>query len=149
MHCAIGSARDPNIHDYGGGDYVVTSTLASQCPPAVGRGLAFPIADTILRGNKSDSPKQVSFVTIGDGSVHNAHFLASFKHAMLNNKISQNDLIRFERSCKGRLKNEVAPSSKFSDEEFSTHKIISYWGLKSQPTLNLMKNLCFLISCIR
>ena len=81
VHCAIGSARDPNIHDYGGGDYVVTSTLASQCPPAVGRGLAFPIADTILRGDKSDSPKQVSFVTIGDGSVHNAHFLSAFNLA--------------------------------------------------------------------
>jgi hypothetical protein len=59
----------------------VTSTLASQCPPAVGRGLAFPIADTILRGDKPASPKQVSFVTIGDGSVHNAHFLSAFNLA--------------------------------------------------------------------
>lgn len=81
MHCAIGSARDPNKNDYGGGDYVVTSTLASQCPPAVGRGLAFPIADSILRGDKSSSVKQVSFVTIGDGSVHNAHFLSAFNLA--------------------------------------------------------------------
>lgn len=81
MHCAIGSARDPNINDYGGGDYVVTSTLASQCPPAVGRALAFPIADSILRGDKPSSTKQVSFVTIGDGSVHNAHFLSAFNLA--------------------------------------------------------------------
>ena len=81
MHCAIGSARDPTVNDYGGGDYVVTSTLASQCPPAVGRGLAFPIADAILRGDKPSSPKQVSFVTIGDGSVHNSHFLSAFNLA--------------------------------------------------------------------
>ena len=81
VHCAIGSARDPNIKDYGGGDYVVTSTLASQCPPAVGRGLAFPIADTILKDEKPSSLKQVSFVTIGDGSVHNAHFLSAFNLA--------------------------------------------------------------------
>jgi 2-oxoisovalerate dehydrogenase E1 component len=47
----------------------------------VGRGLAFPIADSILRGDKSSSVKQVSFVTIGDGSVHNAHFLSAFNLA--------------------------------------------------------------------
>eukprot|EP00804_Cyclotella_cryptica_P030288 CCRYP_019224-RA/>CCRYP_019224-RA protein AED:0.39 eAED:0.39 QI:1426/1/0.8/1/0.75/0.8/5/0/627 len=84
VHCAIGSAREPNANDYGGGDYVVTSTLASQCPPAVGRALAFPIADSILRGDKSGSSssvKQVSFVTVGDGSIHNAHFLSAFNLA--------------------------------------------------------------------
>jgi len=83
VHCAIGSARDMSKDDFGGGDYVVTSTLASQCPPAVGRALGFSIADTILKRNKyeSNSKKQVSFVTIGDGSVHNAHFLSAFNLA--------------------------------------------------------------------
>lgn len=81
MHCAIGSAIDPSIDDNGGGDYVVTSTLASQCPPAVGRALGFSVADTIFQRNNPPSKKQVSFVTVGDGSIHNAHFLSAFNLA--------------------------------------------------------------------
>ena len=51
VHCAIGSAREQSTNDSvgGGGDYVVTSTLASQCPPAVGRALGLSMADTILK----------------------------------------------------------------------------------------------------
>lgn len=68
-----------NPHSTLGGsphDFYVTSTLASQTPPAVGRALGFSVAHM----NKVDSifPRDsVSFVSIGDGSSHNAHFLAA------------------------------------------------------------------------
>jgi len=94
VHCAIGSARrESTKNKHGGGDYVVTSTLASQCPPAVGRALGFSVADTILKGdgssNNRSANKPLSFVTIGDGSVHNAHFLSAFnlaRHARFRKK---------------------------------------------------------------
>eukprot|EP00581_Thalassiosira_minuscula_P020012 CAMPEP_0183715418 /NCGR_PEP_ID=MMETSP0737-20130205/9644_1 /TAXON_ID=385413 /ORGANISM="Thalassiosira miniscula, Strain CCMP1093" /LENGTH=827 /DNA_ID=CAMNT_0025944513 /DNA_START=30 /DNA_END=2513 /DNA_ORIENTATION=- len=84
VHCAIGSARSDSANRTAGGDYVVTSTLASQCPPAVGRALGFSIADSLLKNDSSgegDATKPLSFVTIGDGSVHNAHFLSAFNLA--------------------------------------------------------------------
>eukprot|EP00591_Stephanopyxis_turris_P010386 CAMPEP_0195522446 /NCGR_PEP_ID=MMETSP0794_2-20130614/20624_1 /TAXON_ID=515487 /ORGANISM="Stephanopyxis turris, Strain CCMP 815" /LENGTH=822 /DNA_ID=CAMNT_0040652207 /DNA_START=461 /DNA_END=2929 /DNA_ORIENTATION=+ len=78
VHCAIGG---------GDGDYVVTSTLASQCPPAVGRALGFSLKRSLLPpcgesgddGRTDDRP--VSFVTIGDGSMANAHFLSALNLA--------------------------------------------------------------------
>lgn len=89
VHCAIGSAKDESANNSGGGDYVVTSTLASQCPPAVGRALGFSAADAILDSGGRGGSKPVSFVTIGDGSVHNAHFLSAFnlaRHAKFRKK---------------------------------------------------------------
>ncbi|KAL7547356.1 hypothetical protein ACHAWF_010672 [Thalassiosira exigua] len=90
VHCAIGSAREESAESNGGGDYVVTSTLASQCPPAVGRALGFSMAES-LKPNAFDgnATKPVSFVSLGDGSVHNAHFLSAFnlaRHARFRNK---------------------------------------------------------------
>lgn len=64
VHCAIGSSDK--------GDYVVTSTLASQCPAAVGRALGFAFAKT------ERHHRPLSLVTVGDGSVHNHHFWASY-----------------------------------------------------------------------
>jgi TPP-dependent pyruvate/acetoin dehydrogenase alpha subunit len=57
VHCALGSTLKKN-------DFVVTSTLASQCPPAVGR------ANKLLK-EKDDkgSKRPISFVSIGDGYV--------------------------------------------------------------------------------
>ncbi|KAL3810515.1 hypothetical protein ACHAXA_005657, partial [Cyclostephanos tholiformis] len=82
VHCAIGSAKRAFTNTTGGGDYVVTSTLASQCPPAVGRALAFSLADALTSDNAGrNAIKPLSFVTIGDGSVHNAHFLSAFNLA--------------------------------------------------------------------
>jgi Dehydrogenase E1 component len=91
VHCAIGSpnknAVDTTPHlppqTLFAGDYVVTSTLASQCPPAVGRALGFA-----LRADLPKEARPVSFVTIGDGSVHNHHFLSAFhlaRHARHRN----------------------------------------------------------------
>lgn len=72
VHCSIGS-HNPNH----GRDYLVTSTLASQCPSAVGRALGYSLAASQKVRPKS-SKKPVSFVSIGDGSVHNGHFHSAF-----------------------------------------------------------------------
>jgi len=66
VHCSIGGG--PN-------EYLVTSTLASQCPSAVGRALGYSLLSSSTRTQTKDKP--ISFVTIGDGSVHNHHFLSS------------------------------------------------------------------------
>jgi len=70
-HCAIGGTSY---------DYIVTSTLASQCTPAVGRAQAI----SLTRALNIDSPfpkDAVSFVSIGDGSANNAHFLSAINLA--------------------------------------------------------------------
>ena len=64
VHCSIGSRS--------GNDYIVTSTLASQCPPAVGRALGFSISP------EKERRRQLSYVTIGDGSAHHSHFWSAF-----------------------------------------------------------------------
>jgi pyruvate/2-oxoglutarate/acetoin dehydrogenase E1 component/TPP-dependent pyruvate/acetoin dehydrogenase alpha subunit len=74
VHCSIGSAKSPDS-DTIGGDYIVTSTLASQCPSAVGRALGYALVKDEVN---DDSTRPVSFVTIGDGSVHNHHFWSAF-----------------------------------------------------------------------
>jgi len=83
VHCAIGSRVSGQDLRTGSGDYVVTSTLASQCPPAVGRALGFSVASKLLQRPAHDKPstRPISFVSIGDGSMHNAHFLSAFNLA--------------------------------------------------------------------
>jgi TPP-dependent pyruvate/acetoin dehydrogenase alpha subunit/pyruvate/2-oxoglutarate/acetoin dehydrogenase E1 component len=74
VHCSIGGSDN---------EFLVTSTLSSQCPPAVGRGLGYALRDDALFHNKNEGidnhppMKAVSFVTLGDGSLHNHHFLSS------------------------------------------------------------------------
>ena len=64
-HCALGG---------GPHDYIVTSTLASQAPAAVGRALA----PSFLRGAaRRAAGDAIQYVSLGDGSVNNAHFLAA------------------------------------------------------------------------
>ena len=66
-HCAIGGG------EY---DFMVTSTLASQCTPAVGRALAPQLSRAL--GLPCKFPKDaVSYVSLGDGSVNNSHFLSA------------------------------------------------------------------------
>ena len=70
-HCAIGGSEL---------DYIVTSTLASQCTPAVGRALGA----TLMRLLKVDSRfpySAISYVSVGDGSINNAHFLSAINLA--------------------------------------------------------------------
>lgn len=66
-HCCLGGS------EY---DFVVTSTLASQAPPAVGRALGSQLAAHINVPSPFPSDS-VSYVSVGDGSVNNAHFLSA------------------------------------------------------------------------
>ena len=70
-HCLLGG---------GDTDFLVTSTLASQAPPAVGRALGGRLAH-LLGGDAAAQcafPADfVSYVSLGDGSVNNAHFLSA------------------------------------------------------------------------
>lgn len=50
VHCALGGSKN---------DYVVTSTLASQCPPAVGRALGFSLAAKLL--DRRNNTRPISF----------------------------------------------------------------------------------------
>ena len=69
VHCSIGGTEN---------DFIVTSTLASQCPAAVGRALGFSLAEKYSSRAKSSNERVISFCTIGDGSVHNHHFLSAW-----------------------------------------------------------------------
>mmetsp|Transcript_71883 Transcript_71883/g.191749 ORF Transcript_71883/g.191749 Transcript_71883/m.191749 type:complete len:733 (-) Transcript_71883:39-2237(-) len=66
-HCCIGGPNDP----------LVTSTLASQAPPAVGRALGSKLAHMLPNVAPTYPKDMVSYVSVGDGSVNNAHFLAA------------------------------------------------------------------------
>lgn len=70
-HCLLGGSRT---------DFPVTSTLASQAPPAVGRALGSKLAH-LLGGAAAEKcifpSDMVSYVSLGDGSVNNAHFLSA------------------------------------------------------------------------
>ena len=59
----------------------MTSTLSSQAPPAVGRALGAQLASQLKIENAPISPRAVSYVSLGDGSVNNAHFLAALNLA--------------------------------------------------------------------
>jgi hypothetical protein len=76
-HCSIGG---------GPTDFIVTSTLASQCPAAVGRALGGGLGHRLGLGSSGTGamrlPKDsVSYVSVGDGSVNNAHFLSAVNFA--------------------------------------------------------------------
>jgi 2-oxoisovalerate dehydrogenase E1 component len=78
VHCSLGSSHhSSDASPMVGGDFIVTSTLASQCSPAVGRALAYAMVPNGSHHAESGR-RPVSFVTVGDGSVHNAHFWSAF-----------------------------------------------------------------------
>eukprot|EP00929_Paragymnodinium_shiwhaense_P077325 TRINITY_DN39818_c0_g2_i1.p1 TRINITY_DN39818_c0_g2~~TRINITY_DN39818_c0_g2_i1.p1 ORF type:complete len:777 (-),score=162.47 TRINITY_DN39818_c0_g2_i1:152-2482(-) len=67
MHCCLGGEKS---------DFIVTSTLASQSTPAVGRAAGLRLAKFL--GVDSPMPTDaVSYVSLGEGSVNNAHFLSA------------------------------------------------------------------------
>jgi len=66
-HCSLG----PNETDF-----IVTSTLASQCPPAVGRALGLSLLNHLDVKGKFEKDA-ISYVSLGDGSVNNGHFLSA------------------------------------------------------------------------
>ena len=64
-HCLLGSTRFDR-------DFIVTSTLASQCGPAVGRAMGNVLCRALKVGDKAKFPAgSLSFVSVGDGSVNN------------------------------------------------------------------------------
>ena len=71
-HCALGGT--PN-------DFIVTSTLASQTCPAVGRALGGNLARMLGRSAPFGGKDYVSFVSVGDGSTSNGHFLSGLNLA--------------------------------------------------------------------
>ena len=71
-HCALGGAP---------GDVLVTSTLASQCPPAVGRALGGALARWKAPEAAKYGKGAVHYVTLGSGSLSNGHFLAAINLA--------------------------------------------------------------------
>ncbi len=71
-HCALGGNQN---------DFVVTSTLASQAPPAVGRALGGSLASAMNVAGANFDKRAVHFVSVGDGSVSNAHFISALNLA--------------------------------------------------------------------
>ena len=83
----------------------MSSTLASQAPPAVGRALGIALSNTLLLpkknmegggdgGMKPVFPSDaISYVSFGDGSVNNAHFLTALNLA----KYSQHRGVKVRR----------------------------------------------------
>jgi 2-oxoisovalerate dehydrogenase E1 component len=67
-HCLLGG---------GSQDFLVTSTLASQATPAVGRAAGLRLAKHLRLRAPKLSGDAVSYVSVGDGSVNNAHFLSA------------------------------------------------------------------------
>lgn len=70
-HCALGGGEN---------DFVVTSTLASQAPPAVGRAMGCQLGHALKLPIRFPR-NMVSYVSVGDGSVNNAHFLSAINLA--------------------------------------------------------------------
>ena len=80
-HCLLGS----NDFNY---DYIVTSTLASQTGPAVGRAFGNILYNTLKLPNPKFKTGSISFVSVGDGSINNSHFLSAINivdYAIHNN----------------------------------------------------------------
>lgn len=81
-HCCLGG---------GDADFLVTSTLASQSCPALGRAMGISLSNHLLSSQQQQQQGDaiaakfpadaVSFVTLGDGSINNAHFLAALNLA--------------------------------------------------------------------
>ena len=83
----------------------MSSTLASQAPPAVGRALGIALSNKLLSpdrnldggdGNRRPAfpPDAISYVSFGDGSVNNAHFLTALNLA----KYSQHRGVKVRRT---------------------------------------------------
>lgn len=78
VHCSLGGGEF---------DYLVTSTLSSHVPPAVGRSLGSMLAKQIGASSVL-SPSSIGFVSVGDGSVNHSHFLSAVnlaEYARYNN----------------------------------------------------------------
>ena len=153
VHCALGGGKY---------DYLVTSTLASQSCPAVGRALGNTLAHHLKIKKPQFSNDFISYISVGDGSTHNSHFLSAlnlsdfvrsrnFKVPVLF-AISDNDLCI---SLKGKnwINNHLIQrlESRFPvftcngndiiDIYNTSEQAINHCRYKSQPTVIIYKNL--------
>lgn len=133
-HCAIGGSAY---------DFIVTSTLASQAPPAVGRALAIPLSNRLLSpleyGCKIGKKKKmfpsdaISYVSFGEGSVNNAHFLSALNLA----KYSQHRGVKVRRirstlDCRTVLKMLFSFRTTYINNDLA---VISVQSFSQYPTM--------------
>lgn len=147
-HCSIGG--NPQR------EFLVTSTLASQVPPAVGRALAIPLSQRLLDlENRVFAPDALSIVSVGDGSINNAHFLAGLnlaRYAAHNNVkcpsvfiVSDNNICislkgtgytnRFVSQLEGTMTVEKANGQDVIDLYEKSQKVFDYARKTSRPAL--------------
>ena len=149
-HCSIGGSPH---------DYLVTSTLASQATPAVGRALAASLMKQL--GLSSNFPHDaVSFVSVGEGSVNNAHFLAAENlslYAQHNNvkcpvvftisdnqiciSLKNNNWVSSFFEGRNGIKKFLADGSNYLDIYKKSKEAIDYSRRKKRPSLLLVQNL--------
>jgi 2-oxoisovalerate dehydrogenase E1 component len=156
-HCAIGG---------GAHDFLVTSTLASQSPPAVGRALGGQLANqlNLQSSNPSTLPFPsdfVSYVSLGDGSVNNAHFITAgnmAEYAVHRNikcpvvfGISDNDrcislrgygwLQKFLDSRFGKMQTFHADGRNLLDVHYQSDQAIAYSRRTGKPSIIVYSNI--------
>jgi 2-oxoisovalerate dehydrogenase E1 component len=151
-HCSIGG--NPNL------EYLVSSTLASQAPAALGRALSIPLSNYLLGKESKFASNAVSYVSVGDGSVNNAHFLSALNLAKYSehNKIkcplvfavSDNKICislkgtgyidKFVEQLQG-IHTAQADGRDFLDIYMKSKSVIEYSRKLSRPSLLLISNL--------
>ena len=152
-HCSIGG--DPNR------EFLVTSTLASQAPSAVGRALAIPLSNRLLGKNAKFASDAVSYVSLGDGSVNNAHFLAAVNLARYSEHgkikcptvfvVSDNQICislkgngyidKFYSQLQGVMHTQNANGQDFLDIYQKSKLAIDYTRSMGRPSFLLVSNL--------
>ncbi len=151
-HCSIGG--DPQK------EFLVTSTLASQAPAAVGRALAIPLSNRLLGKNAVFGSDAISYVSVGDGSINNAHFLSALNLARYSEHgrikcpavfvISDNRICislkgngyvdKFVNQLQG-IHTQVADGQDFVDIFEKSKNVIDYSRSLGRPSLLLINNL--------
>jgi TPP-dependent pyruvate/acetoin dehydrogenase alpha subunit len=149
-HCAIGGGRT---------DFYVTSTLASQSTPAVGRALAIPLSGRLPNSKAVFPSSAVSYVTLGDGSIHNGHFLSALNLAKYSQNrnikcpvvfgISDNNICislpghqwmpTFIRDC--GLQSFTADGCSIEDVYWKSKQAVDYSRNTSRPSIVVFQNL--------
>ncbi len=150
-HCSLGVGKS---------DFIVTSTLASQCAPAVGRALGLGLVQHLGVGSRCPVPLDaISYVSLGDGSVNNAHFLAAKNLAEYSDHrkfpcpilfgISDNErcislpghkfLDSFEKTFNMPL--HLVDGGDLSDVTCTTREVADYVRKNKRPATIMFKNL--------
>lgn len=152
-HCSIGG--NPNT------EYIVTSTLSSQAPPAVGRALAIPYSNLLLGSQAKFNSNAISYVSLGDGSLNNAHFLSALNlsrysehskikcpvvFAISDNKIcislkGNGYVDKFVERLSNDMFVQVADGRDIFDLYAKSKSVIDNSRIRSRPSLLLVSNL--------